>query len=1131
MASIEELLAELGGMNYSRPSSFTGYQSGYNPVQRQLPDWKPTEMTSFGSLNKDKKDKKGINLWDVLSGTLGQSSGLTTTSAYKAAENILSKDTPLIEKIFSALNPISVGAGEGIKNGAKQQWKNWTDGELSWGDVPGIGFLHGADKGWKRGSNILEDFFDVENKWGKVGGGIAIDIAADPLTYLTGGVSAASKLRKAAELKEIANQSSKLGIAGKFKNTAQFQEAAETAIRAKYAKYPNLNTHLVDRVVNKKLNEVTNAIKTSANTAYNANINKMGMGIPFTSKMVLGDMKATNPLYRTEATVGAGLVDNLLGQMSMSDSALKSTLEQVVKARYGVSSLDELTKTQFSDLAEKLAPVLEKLAQTGNNPTVEVVSKIVEKVMPVEDFTRLMDNFVNQNIPWKDVQKQLDEILKQMPDPKTRASMGSHLAEMVAKYWENKPARNFSKAANERKAEAMTWASKFLKESDSYRTVENTVTAVHKSDPLGMAMKDSRAVSKGVDDLLDNPYNEMMNGRTRFEHWLDSKNPFDTRTLNTSDKFVNSMGDEISDAQSMRVGETAQYGSSLEKLETFIKKNNVTKEQMEQAIYVIEKHAPDHLGGSSFKPSPLVQKLADELRPIIDEIGKNEQAGGVLDGLRKNYFPHVVNKSSDIIDEVDEFIKRNKEFNNLKGTSKFNQARKGFQTLAQRDNYIKKIEKAIQKETDSDRIKTLQRQQEHVADMFDTDVVSALTRRIKEGTRAKAMKAMQGELSKFGMMKTIKSGSKDSPPSGLKELEPEVARKLGLGEGKHYMHPEVLEALKRVDEVFTNQSMNKAARMVSAIGDIWRPLVTYYKPAHYLNNMIGNTMNNIVAGVKVSDVNKAVKLMKGYRSGTLSESELTIMKSAYKHNVISGGFLFDSKATYEFDVPNAIEKFAKFIGENKGISKVRKKGEVIDDWSRLANYINGLNKFGDSKKAAEQVRKYLFNYNELTNADRGMRVIVPFWNWTKRNIPLQLKLLQEKPQFALNVERFKNFFNDEEKGADYQKESGIKIPGTDYYTGLPSPTHDLGMLLEPKQLLSSTTPAIKMPLETSFNRKIYTGNPISYGSKDVQSEDMLEYIISNLGVGNNAYQAATGDKSVLENIMGMLRPISKVREE
>ena len=389
---------------------------------------------------------------------------------------------------------------------------------------------------------------------------------------------------------------------------------------------------------------------------------------------------------------------------------------------------------------------------------------------------------------------------------------------------------------------------------------------------------------------------------------------------------------------------------------------------------------------------------------------------------------------------------------------------------------------------------------------------------------------MQGELSRFGMMKTITKGSKDAPPTGLKELEPEVAKKMGLGEGKHYIHPEVLKGLERIDEVFTNQNMNKIARMVSAIGDIWRPLVTYYKPAHYINNMIGNSIMNMVSGVSPKDVGKATKMIFKYRSGKISDSELKIIKSAYKHNVISGGFLFDSKATYEFDVPTAIEKLAEKVGENKAITWTRKKGEVIDDVSRLANYISGLNKFGDSKKAAEQVRKYLFNYNELTNADRAMRVVVPFWNWTKRNIPLQMKLLMENPQFALNVERFKDFFNEGEKGADWQKESGIKI-SDDYYTGLPSPTHDLETLVNPRSFLSSATPALKMPLEIMMNKKMYTGNPISYGSDEVQGEDMLDYIMSNLGVGNNAYKAATdSEKTTFENIMGMLRPVSKIRE-
>lgn len=1129
-------MAELGAMSYSRPSSYTGYQSGYKPVDRSIPNAvdNPYNFSpdDFWKKEKEKKkDKDGINLWDVLSGTIGQPSGVVTSGIYNALDKLFDKDTPIWEKAFNILNPLNAGIVKGVKNGAKEQWKDWTDGDLSWGDIPMVGFLHGMDKGHKRGQDILEDMFKVENRWGKVGGGIAIDIAADPLTYLTGGVSAASKLKKAAELAEMASQASKIGAVGKFKNTDDLLKAAEQTLRTKYAKYPNL----VDKMVTKKLDEITKSIRGAGAKAYNDNINKLGFGIPFTSKMGLGDMPTWMPTYRTEATVGRELLDNLLNGATFGNHALKQTMEQVIKTRYGIDDLSKLTKTQFDDLHKVITPVVDKMKNQRSLPDVITSQRVVDTPMNQDDFTKLMDDFTKQNVPWKDVQKQLDEILAQVGDNATlRSSYGSQLANMVSDFWTNKPAKNFSGAANARKAESMAWASKFLKESDVVKKVQTTVDDIFPTgSPKTLAAKDANDVSKMVNQMLDTPYTGLNNAKTKFEHFLDRKNPFDARTLATGDKFLDSMANHISDAQSQRVGENAMFEKALSGIEKFVKKNKVTDDQMKETIYYLEGKFPDSYG-ANYQPSSVVKQLANKIRPLLDDVAKNEQSGGVLDNLRANYFPHVVNKTDDDISQIQDFISRHPEFGELSGLSSssgFNKSRKSFDTMADKDNYISKLEKAIQKETDSATIESLRKQQELVANLFDTNVVTALTRRVREGVRAKAMKAMQKELSKFGMMKTVKKGSGDDVPTGLTRLEPDEAKKLGLGEGTHHIHPKVLEGLKRVDEIFTNQNMNKAARMVAATGDIWRPLVTYYKPAHYVNNIIGNTINNLAAGVRPKDVASATKLIKKYRSGKLSDDEMKIIKAAYKHNVISGGFLFDSRPTWEFDNPTALEKFADKLGNNKAIRKIRNVGEIADDISRLANYLNGMHKFGSSAKAAEQVRTYLFNYNELTNADRSMRVLVPFWNWTKRNIPLQMKILMENPQFPLNVERFKNLFNDGEKGQDWQKESGIKV-SDDYYTGLPSPTHDLGMLLNPKQLLSSTTPALRMPLEVAYNKKTFTGNPISYGSDNVQAEDMLGYIMSNLGVGNNAYKAFTDEEtSTFEHIMGMLKPVSKIREE
>jgi hypothetical protein len=255
------------------------------------------------------------------------------------------------------------------------------------------------------------------------------------------------------------------------------------------------------------------------------------------------------------------------------------------------------------------------------------------------------------------------------------------------------------------------------------------------------------------------------------------------------------------------------------------------------------------------------------------------------------------------------------------------------------------------------------------------------------------------------------------------------------------------------------------------------------------------------------------------------------MDSAYRHNVVSGGFLTDDHGGFHFTDPLKIEKAAKAVSNNKSIRKARAIGESIDDVSRLANYINGIEKFGDTKKAAAQVREYLFNYNEMTNADRHVRMAVPFWNWTKRNIPLQMKMLMENPKIAMNVERFQNIFNDNQEGAEWQKESGFKVHGTDYYTSLPSPTKDLNTLLHPLSFLSSIAPVPKMTMEIAMNKKMFTKKPISYGHDNVQAEDLPEYFSKNFGITGNIYDIITGNKGIGESGVNLVNPIYGVQNE
>lgn len=1166
-SELSALLKQFEGMSYNAPDisksmNFGNYKApSYKKFNYTPYDFKASD---FGSLveGKNKKKGTGINVFDMLSSTFGLPGGLVTRGANNFLEDIkgFDKDKPLQSTlgVLANLNLSNV-IGEALVDGGKKQWSNWQNGMFNqWGDIPGVGLLDGINDTSARGSDIMENL-GVKNKWGKVGGGLAIDILADPLTYMTGGLSTATKLSKVKELEKIVDAQKALNatgvkVTGKFKSTDDFLNASYDSLKTKYPTMP-------DRIINKKIERIRSDINVAKNQVYNANINKIGVSVPFSNKMTtaVADISPKSLLYRSEATLGSRyrhIADSLIDSVSKGDNDKKTQLTNAILKRYGVNSLDDLSKSHFDDLATKIGSL-----SKGSKPLPDskITEKILQKEMPNNIYNiKTRKGTPNENVSYSktssdDILKSLDpkvaeklkgmikglddveDIRKLAPDA---AKMFGEFAPKIMKTVKGKTAKNVKESFDEA-AETLknvTHKGKITKEKPiPYTEIERLVEIMAKGNPALKAMQGNKAFYKQISDLVNNQYDGMGNFKNKFEHFLDAKNPFDARTLRTGDKFLDSMADHIADGNSQRVGENAKYSKALSKIESFIKKNKISDKEMQEAIYHLEGKAPKSYG-KDWKPSDKVVELANMIKPMLKQLSDEELAAGTLTKTRKNYFPHVLNKSEAELKEIMEKVKRH-DLDGNKSTSKHDQARKSFQTLADRDNYIAKLEKLIQKATDPAEKEALIDEQKRLAEIFDTDIVSALTRRVREGVRAKAMKAMQGKLSRFGMMV---SNPEDLPPAGLKKLDPEEARKLGLEKGTHYVHPDVLDGMKRVDEIFTNQGMNKIVRHLNATTDIWKNFVTTFKPSHYRNNVVGNVINNILAGTKTSDYKKAASLIKRYRSGKLTPSEQKIMDKAYKHNVISGGFMTDNMFNYHFDDPLKIEKAAQWVSQNKVTKKIRAGGEIFDDVTRLANFVGGMRQFGSTEKAAQQVRKYLFNYNELTSADRAMRVAVPFWNWTKRNVPLQMNLLLENPKFAMNIERFKNFFNDEEKGEDWQKETGIKVPqpiadlfgakNKEYYTSLPSSTNELGSMIDPLSYLGSMAPVPRMLIEGQMNKTMFTGAPISYGENDVQSKDIPGYLARNFGITNNIQEVATGEKTFGEFLHNLLNPIYEVKE-
>jgi hypothetical protein len=189
-----------------------------------------------------------------------------------------------------------------------------------------------------------------------------------------------------------------------------------------------------------------------------------------------------------------------------------------------------------------------------------------------------------------------------------------------------------------------------------------------------------------------------------------------------------------------------------------------------------------------------------------------------------------------------------------------------------------------------------------------------------------------------------------------------------------------------------------------------------------------------------------------------------------------------------------LSKIDRLVTDNPLTRTIRQRvSDPMDNYFRTAHYLDVLSKTRSPKMAAESVRKYLFNYSELTTADRLIKgSILPFWNWTKNNIPLQLHNVFTQPRFAATYLKIKeqsmgDLSNDPDV-PEYIKNDYIRFGENSFYNPRP-PVQDLGMLTNPNRLLGMQNPMLRIPQEFLLNRSYFSEKPIQYGADNFKEYD------------------------------------------
>lgn len=258
------------------------------------------------------------------------------------------------------------------------------------------------------------------------------------------------------------------------------------------------------------------------------------------------------------------------------------------------------------------------------------------------------------------------------------------------------------------------------------------------------------------------------------------------------------------------------------------------------------------------------------------------------------------------------------------------------------------------------------------------------------------------------------------------------------------------------DPLFT-AGLNKFLGNFNSFFKSWSTL----SPGFHLRNLFGNTWQMIAAGVNMLNAGEALRYFNGYwrevrlrgtiitpeeyvlalkipaaQKKALIEAFNSIDSSSYIADLVSEGAIGASGKEVAPGLPAKIlrrdEAILRGPREALGapIRASRAAGGIVENTQRFIFTYDGLMKGLGSEGALARTNKYLFDYADLSTADKAIKQIIPFWTWTSRNFPLQIETLFTNPKLFVNYQYARDAVEEKTPSKylpQYMKEGGAFI--------------------------------------------------------------------------------------------------------
>lgn len=247
--------------------------------------------------------------------------------------------------------------------------------------------------------------------------------------------------------------------------------------------------------------------------------------------------------------------------------------------------------------------------------------------------------------------------------------------------------------------------------------------------------------------------------------------------------------------------------------------------------------------------------------------------------------------------------------------------------------------------------------------------------------------------------------------------------------------PDIAKQLNRSYKTLSSQEeINSFLKVYDGAQNWWKMWSLGARPAYHAKNTIGNLWNNYLGGVTtpkpyIDAGNFQIKVAKGNLEGKIAGYKT---KDLYDAMMTRGIF---GEGQYGGDITRRVEEALQGASKNPITLSTKnpilqggfKMGQTIEDNARIALYIDQLNKGASLDKAAEHVRKYLFDYGDVSPFEKNVaKRILPFYTWSRKNIPLQLEALATQPD---KINKLNLAINNIQQANQVEQPDLAQVPG------------------------------------------------------------------------------------------------------